>query len=214
MKFSEKILKFIKEITENISSNISSIKSKTDKLTFDTNNRIAIQNPPNLDVLLSSRASETTLSSIKAQTDKLTFDSENRLSIQNPPNLDVALSSRASESTLSNLLNTLKPALKGSLFSQSVTADTNFFASYLIPASHPCTFRIYACFDTSGILSIVKKVGDTEVVMQLNGGNNLSVNCLYAFDIAVDEGEEINFRYSVDAVALDVKVYEIQASVS
>jgi hypothetical protein len=42
----------------------------------------------------------------------------------------------------------------------------------------------------------------------------LSANCLYAFDIAVAEGEEINFRYSVDATALDVKVLEIPASIS
>jgi hypothetical protein len=63
-------------------------------------------------------------------------------------------------------------------------------------------------------LSVVKKAGETEVVMQLNGGSTLSANCLYAFDIAVTSGEEINFRYSVDATALDVKVFEIPASIS
>ena len=46
----------------------------------------------NLDVALSTRASEVTLSGIKAQIDKLSFDAANRLAIQNPPNLDVALS--------------------------------------------------------------------------------------------------------------------------
>jgi len=56
-----------------------------------------------LDVALSTRASESTLSGIKSQTDKLTFDANNRLAIQNPPNLDVLLSSRASESTLSDI---------------------------------------------------------------------------------------------------------------
>jgi hypothetical protein len=61
----------------------------------------------NLDVTLSSRASESTLSAIKAQTDKLAFDASSRLRINaeavaNPPNLDVALSSRASEATLSS----------------------------------------------------------------------------------------------------------------
>jgi hypothetical protein len=60
-----------------------------------------VANPPNFDVPLSTRASESTLSAIKAQTDKLTFDTAGRLAIQNPPNLDVALSTRASESTLS-----------------------------------------------------------------------------------------------------------------
>jgi hypothetical protein len=129
-------------------------------------------------------------------------------------NLDVELSTRASESTLSALLNSFKPSLKASLFNQSVTANTNFFASYLTPASPPCTFRIYACFNASGVLSVVKRVGATEVEMQLNGGSTLSANCLYAFDIAVASGEEINLRYSVDATALDVKVYEVGASIS
>jgi hypothetical protein len=44
---------------------IRAIKSKTDQLTFDSNNRLAIQNQPNLDVALSTRASEATLSAIK-----------------------------------------------------------------------------------------------------------------------------------------------------
>jgi len=112
------------------------------------------------------------------------------------------------------VISTVKPSLKGSLFNQSVTANTNIFASYLTPVSLPCTFRIFACFDVDGVLSVVKRVGATEVVMQLNSGSTLSANCLYAFDVAVAEGEEINFRYSVDATALDVKVYEIGASIS
>jgi hypothetical protein len=58
---------------------------------------------PNLDVALSTRASESTLSGIKSQTDKLSFDASNRLAIQNPPNMDVALSTRASETTLSGI---------------------------------------------------------------------------------------------------------------
>jgi len=128
--------------------------------------------------------------------------------------LDIELSTRASESTLSALLNSFKPSLKASLFNQFITANTNFFASYLTPASPPCTFRIFACFDVAGVLSVVKKVGDVEVEMQLNGGSTLSANCLYAFDVVVAEGEEINFRYSVDATALDVKVLEIPASIS
>ena len=112
------------------------------------------------------------------------------------------------------VINTVKPTLKASVFNQSVAANTNFFTSYLTPVSPPCTFRIYACFNASGVLSVVKRVGATQIVMQLNGGSNLSANCLYAFDIAVASGEEINFKYSVDATALDVKVLEIPASIS
>jgi hypothetical protein len=57
----------------------------------------------NLDVLLSSRASEATLLDIKAKLDRFTFDDNNRLAIQDLPNLDVPLSTRASETTLQNL---------------------------------------------------------------------------------------------------------------
>jgi hypothetical protein len=51
----------------------------------------SVANPPNLDVALSSRASEATLSAIKSKTD----------------NIDVALSTRASESTLSAIAGAL-----------------------------------------------------------------------------------------------------------
>jgi len=78
------------------------------RLTTDASSRLKVNaevvaNPSNLDVALSTRASESTLSGIKSKTDKLTFDANNRLAIQNPPNLDVALSTRASESTLSGI---------------------------------------------------------------------------------------------------------------
>ncbi len=108
----------------------------------------------------------------------------------------------------------LRPNVKGSLFNQSVAADADFFSENIVPMIPPCVIRIYACFDTSGVLSVVKRAGESEVTMKLNGGNPLDAECLYAFDIFVDENEEINFRYSVNAVALDVKVYEIGASIS
>jgi hypothetical protein len=58
---------------------------------------LTLPNPSNLDVALSTRASETTLSGIKSQTDKLTFDATNYLQVNvkatvNPSNLDIALS--------------------------------------------------------------------------------------------------------------------------
>ena len=61
-------------------------------------------NPPNLDVKLSTRASETTLSAIKSKTDKLTFDANNYLKV-NLATDDVGL---AKEATLSKLKNALQ----------------------------------------------------------------------------------------------------------
>jgi len=217
-------------------STLSAIKSKTD----------------NLDVLLSTRASESTLSSFSgkfssavALSDSLSnptttvvgsailgfdgtywrrvrVDTSGRLAIQNQPNFDVALSTIKSKTdnidiALSALRDFFKPLIKGSIFNQSVTANTNIFSSNLTPSiattSNPSYFRIFACFNTSGVLSVVKTVGTTTVTMQLNSGNALNENCLYAFDIAVGYGESVNLQYSVNATALELKVVEIASTV-
>jgi hypothetical protein len=169
----------------------------------------------NIDVSLGTRASESTLSAIKSNTE----------------NIDVELSTRASEATLSAiksktdnldialsaLRDFFRPLIKGSIFNQSVTANTNIFSTSLTPslatATNPSYFRIFACFNASGVLSVVKTKGTTTVTMQLNGGNALNVNCLYVFDIIVESGESINLQYSVNATSLDLKVVEIASSV-
>jgi len=169
----------------------------------------------NLDVLLSTRASESTLSAIKSKTD----------------NLDVSLSTRASETTLSAIKSKIdnldialsalrdffRPIIKGSILNQSITANTNIFSTDLTPSlattSNPVYFRIFACFNTSGVLSVVKTKGTTTVTMQLNGGTALNANALYAFDIIVEYGESVNLQYSVDATMLELKVLEIASTV-
>jgi hypothetical protein len=122
----------------------------------------------------------------------------------NLQNLDIALST---------LRDFFRPLVKGSVFNQSVTADTNIFSSNLTPSlattTNPSYFRIFACFDASGVLSVVKTRGTVTVTMQLNSGNALNANCLYAFDIIVESGESINLQYSVNATALELKVEEI-----
>jgi hypothetical protein len=123
-------------------------------------------------------------------------------------NLDIALSA---------LRDFFRPLIKGSIFNQSVTANTNIFSSDLTPTmattNNPSYFRIFACFNVSGVLSVVKTKGATTVTMQLNSGNALNANALYAFDIAVESGESINLQYSVDATALELKVVEIASTV-
>jgi hypothetical protein len=123
-------------------------------------------------------------------------------------NIDIALSA---------LRDFFRPLIKGSVFNQAVTANTNIFSSDLIPslatATNPSYFRIFACFDASGVLSVVKTKGTTTFTMQLNGGNALNANCIYAFDIAVESMESVNLQYSVNATALELKVEEIASTV-
>jgi hypothetical protein len=205
------------------------------RVRVDTSARLAIQNPPNLDVALSTRASEATLSAIKnalasVGTDKIRASVVDSLP-ESPFNLSkvagTSLTGRDWSSdfaklqnldvTLSALRDFFRPIIKGSVFNQSVTANTNIFSSSLTPslatATNPSYFRTFACFNASGVLSVVKTKGTTTVTMKLNGGGALSANCLYAFDIMVEYGESVNLQYSVNATALDLKVIEIASSV-
>lgn len=61
---------------------LSGIKAQTDKLTFDANNRLAIQDPPSMDVLLSTRASESTLSGVKTNLDNIIEDASSGMPAQ------------------------------------------------------------------------------------------------------------------------------------
>jgi len=104
-----------------------------------------------------------------------------------------------------------KPVSKGSVFNTSVTAGTNIFASDLEPTDTPTIFRIYACFDTAGVLTVRRTSGGTTVSEQLNSGNNLTANASYMFDIIVDSGETINLQYSVNATCLKLSIVEISS---
>jgi hypothetical protein len=129
-------------------------------------------------------------------------------------NLDVSLSTRATEATLSAIKDRFTPILKGSVFNASVSAGTNIFASDLSPTNSPTVFRIYATFNASGVLSVVRTKAGTSVTEQLNSGNALNANAAYIFDIIVESGESINLQYSVAATALVLKVVEIPCMVS
>ncbi|MEM0060415.1 MAG: hypothetical protein QW726_00600 [Fervidicoccaceae archaeon] len=238
------------------------------RLVTDTSGRLrvsadVVSNPSNLDVALSTRASESTLSAIKSKTDLLSFDANNNLKVNasvvaNPSNLDVALSTRASESTLSAIAgalaskatdklrvtivdsfprspvtiydssnnelssylknldtalstfkNLLTPILKASIFNTSVSANTNILPSNISPTYSLASFRIYASFGSSGVLSVVRTRSGTTVSETLNGGTPLNANSAYIFDIIVESGETINLQYSASATALVLKVIEI-----
>jgi hypothetical protein len=103
----------------------------------------------------------------------------------------------------------LAPILKGSLFNAAVSAGANIFGSDLTPTYSPATFRIYACFDAAGVLSVARMKGGTTVVEQLNAGSALNANAAYMFDVLVEAGESVNLRYSVAATALCLKVVEV-----
>jgi len=107
-----------------------------------------------------------------------------------------------------------RPVLKGSIFNSAVDGNTDIFDDDLTQTYTPSTFRIYVCFDKSGVLSVRRTKAGTTVSEQLNSGSALVANCAYMFDIIIESGETINLQYSVTAKALSLKVLEIPAVIS
>jgi len=108
----------------------------------------------------------------------------------------------------------LKPEPKDSVYDKAVLIGIPIFAANLEPTESPTTFRIYACFDDGGVLTVRRTVGATTVLENLNGGANLAANASYFFDIAVHYGEEINLSYNIGAQCLSLKVWEVKGVIN
>ena len=116
--------------------------------------------------------------------------------------------------TITDISDRFTLVLKGSIFNTAVMGNTNIFASNLSPTNSPTTFRIYACFDTDGVLTVRRTRVATTVSEQLNAGTALNASAAYMFDVTLESGETINLQYSVDATALKLAVYEVQGVIS
>ncbi|MHC1628914.1 MAG: hypothetical protein ACXQTI_08805 [Candidatus Nezhaarchaeales archaeon] len=95
------------------------------------------------------------------------------------------------------------------IFNESVNANENILSSDIKPTRTPAIFRIYCCFNASGVLSVKRTKNGVTVTESLNGGNSLNANSAYAFDIIVDEGESINLQYSVSCTCLKLSIIEL-----
>jgi len=92
------------------------------------------------------------------------------------------------------------------------TAADDMLGADLAPLNTPCLFRVTACFNAAGILSVETTNvagGGGAVVQQLNGGVALNNNSLYLFEHLVHAGDTINYQYSVNATIMTFRVQEI-----
>lgn len=100
------------------------------------------------------------------------------------------------------------------VFNTAIIANTDIFGVDLEPSSSATTFRIYACMNTAGVLTVRRTREGTPVSENLNAGANLVANSAYMFEILVEELETINMRYSENATVISLKVFEITGAVS
>lgn len=115
--------------------------------------------------------------------------------------------------SIRRVVSPLNPLARANIFNTAgYVADADILATALAPLNSPCTFRVEAAFNAGGILSATITQGGVTVVGQLNGGVAFNINSLYRFNLMVNAGDTINFRYSVNATILSLKVQEIIAA--
>ncbi len=88
-------------------------------------------------------------------------------------------------------------------------AGADVLVADLTPLNTPCLFRLTACFNAAGILSVETINGGNAQVQRLNGGVALNNNSLYEFEHLVHAGDTINYQYSVNATIMTFRVQEI-----
>ena len=86
---------------------------------------------------------------------------------------------------------------------------TNISPVEFSPTRALTTFRIYACFDTGGIVSVRRTAGGVTVGENMNAGNAVVANAAYMWDILVTSLETINFQHSIGATILFLLVVEV-----
>lgn len=97
-------------------------------------------------------------------------------------------------------------------FNKTITGGSPFGS--VSPSNPNSGFRISVAADTAGTFSIVRNKSSspqTTVTTPLNGGNLLTANAEYIFDILANSDEQISFQYSANAKFLIFKVFEIRA---
>lgn len=96
------------------------------------------------------------------------------------------------------------------LHNETITASTAI-ASAIVPMDivSPILFRIQVAFDTAGAFYAGVTRASVYTAYWFNGAANLTANCIYLFDMLVNQGDSVIFGYSVGAILLNMRVVEI-----
>lgn len=114
--------------------------------------------------------------------------------------------------SIKRALNPLLPLEQALIHNAAVVAAADILAAVLAPTNTPCRFAVEVAFDVAGIFSVRVTNGGVTVGEDFNHGVNLAVNSLFRFSHLVHAGDTINYRYSVNATMLSMRVQEIVAA--
>ena len=98
------------------------------------------------------------------------------------------------------------------IFNTAILANTDILAAAITVTnpSTPAVFRIHACFDTGGILTVRRTSGGVTIDERLNAGVGLTADALYIFDIIITSNDTINLWYGNAATISSLKIVEIR----
>lgn len=106
-------------------------------------------------------------------------------------------------------LNPLNPLDRALEHNTAELAGVDILGAALAPTNTPCRFAVEVAFDTAGVFSVTVTNGGVTVVEEFNHGVVLPANSLFRFSHLVHAGDTINYRYSVNATMLTMRVQEI-----
>ena len=110
-------------------------------------------------------------------------------------------------------IDPMTPISRGFLHNQAYLTPANFMGAAIYPIISPSLFRCQIACSVAGVFySTITRAGVT-VEPQFNHGVVLPANALFEFDLLVEDGETINYRYSVNCTILTFKVLEIPSAI-
>ncbi|MBI4332187.1 MAG: hypothetical protein HY673_12990 [Chloroflexi bacterium] len=94
------------------------------------------------------------------------------------------------------------------LHNQAFTSGNDLLGSVLTPVYAPSVFRLQVCIDAANLLYVrLTRGGNTQV---LDPFVRMGANIMYTFDLLVDAGDTVNFRFALSCTVKSFKVIEIQ----
>jgi len=116
--------------------------------------------------------------------------------------------------TVQELLTDIKnPQAVAAIHNLSITGNTNILASDLVPSKDSVLFRVMVVFDTAGVFKAVITQGGNSQIVAFREGSTLVAGAVYIFDLLAEQGDLINFQYSVDATLQVLRVQELVGGV-
>ena len=105
------------------------------------------------------------------------------------------------------------PQVRATIHNTAYLTPNNFLGAALAPIISPSLFRCQGAFTVAGILrATVTRAANTQTV-DFNHGVVLPANALFEFDLLVENGDTINYQYSVNCTIMTFKVLEIPSAI-